>query len=200
MGPVRRTRSTTGKRSISLAAEEERRERASPEETSDQQDGPLRLVPRSFREELGLTPQAVTSIDDPTPFPEQRPISAPVNISVPSSFEKLEGAKNYMDWCFAMEAHLFSCELWEYVDGLKEDSHLNKRARCAIVSGIKANLFSSIRYADSGKAIWNQLQNLYQPRGLHQEVALLEALTSITFGECLGMEAYISGKIIAALR
>ena len=94
-GKVRRTRSTTGKQLTSFAEEEESRERASPEETSDQLDGPLRLAPRSFREELGLTPQAVTSIGDPTPYPEERPISAPVNIRAPSSFKKLEGAKNY---------------------------------------------------------------------------------------------------------
>ena len=33
------------------------------------------------------------------------------NINVPSSFDKLKGAENYMDWRFAMEAHLFNVGL-----------------------------------------------------------------------------------------
>ena len=50
-----------------------------------------------------------------------------MNAAVPSSFEKLEGAANYRDWKFAMEAHLYNCDLWDYVDGSKDDERQNER-------------------------------------------------------------------------
>ena len=60
------------------------------------------------------------------------------NVCVPSSFEKLEGASNYLDWKFAMESHLFNCELWDFVDGTRSDERLEKRAKGSILSGVQS--------------------------------------------------------------
>lgn len=135
---------------------------------------------------------------DRNPREEQRSIR--INLSVPAGFEKLEGAGNFMDWKFAMEMHLFSCDLWDVVGGLKHDEYQNKQARCAIVSGIKPSLFSNIRDATTGTEIWNILEKLYQPRGLYRKVALLEELTSLKFTDCPDMVTYINRKVETAQR
>ena len=121
-----------------------------------------------------------------------------VNINVPASFEKLEGAENYMNWKFAMEAHLFNVELWDYIDGSKSDERQGKRARGAIISGVKSHLFSSIRDSVSGREVWEKFEKLFQPSGLYREVALLEELTSIRYSDCADMEAYLNKKVTAA--
>ena len=122
------------------------------------------------------------------------------NVNVPSSFDKLKGAENYMDWRFAMEAHLFNVGLWEHVDGTYQDVYQGKRARGAIISGVQSQLFSSIRDLVSGEEVWNRLEKLFQPRGLYREVALLEELTSIRFSDCPDMETYLNKKVTAAQR
>ena len=93
-------------------------------------------------------------------------ISGPMNVSVSAAFEKLDGASNYMDWRFAMKSHLIICDLWDYVDGFREDERQAERALGAIVSGVKAHLFSSIRECTSGTKVWETLEKLYQPGGL----------------------------------
>ena len=155
-------------------------------------------------EELQPSPATVARRNEPQPQPtepslvteEQR--STITNISVPSMFEKLEGASTYLDWRFAMESHLFNCDLWDYVEGSRVDERQSKRSRGAIISGIKSNLFSSIREATSEKEIWDRLEKLYQPRGLFREVALLEELTTVRYADCKDMDEYINRKVTAA--
>lgn len=120
------------------------------------------------------------------------------NVNVSAGFEKLEGASNYMDWKMAMEAHLFNVDLWDCVETLKTDVRQNKRARGAIISGVKSHLFSSIREMTTGKDVWDRLEKLFEPKGLYREVALLEELTSIHYSDCANMEAYLDRKVTAA--
>ncbi|XP_028966723.1 uncharacterized protein LOC114828096 [Galendromus occidentalis] len=93
-----------------------------------------------------------------TSEPEKRVFGMPneeikmlsANASAPSSFEKLSGADNYMNWRFAMEAHLFNTELWEYVDRSKIDARQEKER---VPRGLYREValleeLTSIRYSD----------------------------------------------------
>ena len=48
--------------------------------------------------------------------------------------------------------------------------------------------------------MWDQLEKMFQPRGLYREVALLDELVSIRYSDCEDMETYLSRKIDAAQR
>ena len=73
------------------------------------------------------------------------------NTAVSSSFEKLEGIANYIDWKFGMEIHLTNCQLWGCVDGTKTDNKMSKRVLASIISGVKSHIYTEIRELKSGK-------------------------------------------------
>ena len=67
-----------------------------------------------------------------------------------------------------MEADSFNCDFQDYVDGLRVGQHYKKRARCALISGIKPTLFSAVRNS-SPRTHKFQTQWVYGHENLHQE-------------------------------
>ena len=84
---------------------------------------------------------------------------------MPSSFEKLAGRSNYLDWSYAMQVHLINCDLWDVVTVAPPEAEnaiertaweeCNRRALAAIVSGIEKHIFVEVRDLKSGQDVWN---------------------------------------------
>ena len=85
-------------------------------------------------------------------------MSITCNTAVPSTFEKLSGASDYLDWSYAMEIHLVNCDLWEAVTGEVRNDKKDRRALATIVSGVQTHISSpksgSLRHVRKFGSVW----------------------------------------------
>ncbi|KAJ8949503.1 hypothetical protein NQ314_008196 [Rhamnusium bicolor] len=106
-----------------------------------------------------------------------------------------EGTSNYIDWRYSMEIHLINCELWDYVDGTKDDEKMSKRSLAAIVSGVQTHIYTEIRELKTGKPVWDRLEKMYQSKDFSRIASLIEQLGIIRCSDCKNMDEYLTKKV-----
>ncbi|GBN95119.1 hypothetical protein AVEN_152119-1 [Araneus ventricosus] len=110
---------------------------------------------------------------------------------------QLTGRANYMDWKFSMKMHLIKKDLWEYVDGSKEDPVKDIKALSYIVEGVSETIFNDLRDLSSGKEAWKVLAETYEDKGITRKVSIIMELVNTRYTDCKDMTDYLHRAISA---
>lgn len=110
---------------------------------------------------------------------------------------QLIGRANYMNWKFSMKMHLIRKDLWEYVDGTKEDPAKDTKALSYIVEGVSETIFNDIRELTSGKEAWKVLAETYEDKGITRKVSIIKELVNTRYTDCRDMSDYLHRAISA---
>lgn len=107
------------------------------------------------------------------------------------SFEKLDGVDNYLNWKFCMRHALIMEGLWAAVEGTEADVTKGQRALARICLSVKPHCIQHIRTADTATAAWNNLQQIFEDKGLFRRVVLLRQLHRASYADYGSMQQYI---------
>lgn len=118
------------------------------------------------------------------------------------NIEKLEGAKNYTSWSFAMKNTLIVCDLWDCVNSPAEyktqvgDDDIFKRLDAKTMAKICLSLtprvYPTVMSATTAEGMWKKLQAAYADSGLLRRLNLLRRLFNYKLSSFKSMEAYVS--------
>lgn len=116
------------------------------------------------------------------------------------SIDKLKGAEDYYNWCFAMESFLEAKSLHECIIPKKEndlsaakdddEDHL-RSAKGYLVIGIDKTLYVHIRHCKSALEIWYKLKNMYEDRGILRKIGVLYKFVTTKLENCSSMQEYV---------
>ncbi|GBN69731.1 hypothetical protein AVEN_28741-1 [Araneus ventricosus] len=93
--------------------------------------------------------------------------------------------------------HLIKKDLWEYVDGSKEDPVKDIKALSYIVEGVSETIFNALRDLSSGKEAWKVLAETYEDKGITRKVSIIKELVNTLYTDCKDMTDYLHRAISA---
>ena len=86
--------------------------------------------------------------------------------------------------------HRIRKDLWEYVEGTKEELVKDTTALFYIVEGVSENIFNEIRKSSSGKEALKILAETYEDKGITRKVSIIKELVNTPYTNGKGMSDY----------
>lgn len=110
-----------------------------------------------------------------------------------TTIEKLRGFENYPVWKFLVRMILVQDDLWDAVESKQEESNkTQQKALARICLMVEPNVLSHIRNAKTAYEAWNNLQKVYEDKGLCRRLGLLRSLFALKLDGYSSMQAYLS--------
>ncbi|KAI5646884.1 gag-polypeptide of LTR copia-type domain-containing protein [Phthorimaea operculella] len=122
-------------------------------------------------------------------------------IGVPN-IEKLEGARNFASWSFAMKNTLIVSDLWDFVEspgtmqehlGEAQFKRLDAKTKAKICLSVSTSIYPVIMSSPTAQETWKKLQTAYADSGLLRRLHLLRKLFNTRLENCQCMEEYVNG-------
>ncbi|KAI5639434.1 gag-polypeptide of LTR copia-type domain-containing protein [Phthorimaea operculella] len=121
-------------------------------------------------------------------------------IGVPN-IEKLEGARNFSSWSFAMKNILIVSDLWDFVEsptamqeqlGEAQFKRLDAKTKAKICLSVSTSIYPVVTSCPTAQETWKKLQAAYADSGLLRRLHLLRRLFNTRLENCT-MEEYVNG-------
>lgn len=111
--------------------------------------------------------------------------------------EKLSGADNYHDWCFAVQNVIEHKGLLKCIKDPVEEKNAEKLSQCKtlLALSVEKRIFVHIRQCQSALEIWQTLKKLFEDDGMTRSTTLLQTLIGTKLEDCESMHLYVD-KII----
>lgn len=92
--------------------------------------------------------------------------------------EKLNGAENYHDWCFAVKNVIEHRGLLKCIDDPVTEKDAEKLSQCKtlLALSVEKRIYTHIRSCSSALDIWKTLKKIFEDDGMTRSTSLLQSL------------------------